>query len=286
MPVIHKKTMKSSDDADQPPSLAVAYGIKRKPKKMAKGGQVNETAAKEQRPTPSETDKDQAEVSRNSGDKAPKRGDSMKQSDTSEQAKKGRTFSLKHPKMVPSSVINARLRDQEDDLMRMADGGEINEAAPMEAAEEDMAQSPEGLETDNDQERPSDFMDEQDPSMYADGGEIEEDLQHHASLAAAIMAKREAAKMLMSDSDDDEAVLMAEGGQVDIDENNQEQPNGYYARNEDAALKENYDEDFMDDDQPTDSNEMEPKHKEEDVNDNSLVSAIRRRMTKRSPITR
>lgn len=116
---------------------------------------------------------------------------------------------------------------------------------------------------------------------FAEGGMAEMDdqpgdeeaIEHAASIASAIMAKNRK--------------MMAEGGQVDIDSNNEEQPNGYYHQNEDAALKENYDSDMDDVSQPEDSNlkgdsrEMDS----ENEHDKSITDRIRRKM-KSSPISR
>lgn len=105
----------------------------------------------------------------------------------------------------------------------------------------------------------------------AEGGEIDHDeemLDHAASIASAIMAKRR----------------MANGGQVDIEENNEEMPNPFDELNE-AALKENYDSDFEDLTQPDDSNEIDDPSEEAQENRLDKVSAIRRRMKKRSAIT-
>lgn len=123
-----------------------------------------------------------------------------------------------------------------------AEGGEINELEPMSEAEQDNDEHPSGLESDNDMMGDSDAMNDH-MTMMAEGGQAEMEADHHDSIAAAIMAKR-GLKRLMQDSgsaDEDKAEMMAEGGEVDLNMNAEEQPNGYYARNK-AALKENYDE--------------------------------------------
>lgn len=128
--------MKSGKPQDQ--ALAIAYAIKRKNrKKMAQGGQVNESAKTEHRPMPQEKDKDSKMVSQNSMKKAPAMGDSMKQDDISYQAKKGmRTTAIKHPRMVASDVLSARLRDEEDDLMSSASPGPYGQQPPKHDDEE------------------------------------------------------------------------------------------------------------------------------------------------------
>jgi hypothetical protein len=106
----------------------------------------------------------------------------------------------------------------------------------------------------------------------AEGGEIEREMdmqpmdeaeeEHHDSIAAAIMARRR----------------MAEGGQVDIMDNAEEEPSDAADEYTEAALKENYDSDMEDVSQPMDSNEHGDDI-DEDIHD--MVSAIRRKMRSR-----
>lgn len=285
-------------------NLATAYGVQRK-KKMAKGGQVNESAKSEARPMPDETDKDSASVSRNDTKKALSQSGWTDQPTVAQAQSKPRVQPIKHPKMVPSNAFSARLRDQESDLetsakpnngpqqqppaidneegadrkgpsvpalkmKKMAKGGMINEEVSMSKSEEDMEEHPAGLESDDDSKKPSnsEIMSNH-VEMLADGGminhdEVEDDL--HDSIAAAIMAKKDRMKM-------------AEGGQVDLDSNAEEQPNSYYHQNEDAALKENYDEGMDNLKQPMDSNEHGHELSDEDAHD--LVSKIRMKMAAR-----
>ena len=100
---------------------------------------------------------------------------------------------------------------------------------------------------------------------YADGGMLDEEMEDekHSSLAAAIMAHKK-------------RKMMAEGGQVDLEENSEEQPNQFYKQNEHEALKENYDQDLFHVDEPKDSNEHGDELSDEDEHD--MVSAIRRKM--------
>lgn len=114
--------------------------------------------------------------------------------------------------------------------------------------------------------------------VKAEGGEVpeheaaetekEEEMEHAASIASAIMARREAKKM-------------ADGGMIDIEENNEEEPNQFYRLNKEA-LDHNFDSDIMDMEQPEDSNE----HGDDIEHDrHDRIAAIRRRM-KKSPISR
>lgn len=228
------------------------------------------------------------------------------------EVQKPRLQPKKHPMMVKSDAFSAKLRDQEGDLInsmpaqkemgmsedrgpskkefmskKMAEGGSVNHVLSIEDADQDMDQHPEGLEDDNDQMKPSDS--EIMSNMMAEGGMMEDevrpdrgfgkviiknakggmiddemDMDHEDSIAAAIMARKDR--------------MMAEGGQVDIDSNNEEQPNGYYEQNEDAVLKENYDKDMDDMSQPMDSNEHGHELSDEDAHD--MVSKIRSVMNK------
>ncbi len=234
----------------QPQALAIAYSVKRKNqrKKMANGGSV----ASEQRPMPDQVHDDARMVAQNRHIKAPAMGDSMKQDNISIQARKGpKTTAIKHPKMVKSDILQVRLRDQEDDLLRsaapaspeeqpsrsmdeegadrqgpdapalhmkkMAKGGMINDVVSMHAAEEDNEEHPAGLEEDNDQMCPP--MDEimsDHEQLLASGGMVDDELEmeHEDSIAAAIMARKAHQERLDSDSDEDRMVMMAEGGEI------------------------------------------------------------------------
>lgn len=181
-------------------------------------------------------------------------------------------------------------------MKKMAEGGLINNKVSMAKAEEDHAEHPAGLEEDNDQIGDKDAMNDH-MTMLAEGGIAHEmddvpteeaDEERHNSIAAAIMAKK--ARILdhmdSGSKDMDEMVRMYEGGQVegsdesmaDIMANGAEHPNGYYPRNEDEVLKENYMEDMRDVSQPDDSNEKGDSRESETSNPHDMVDAIRRKM--------
>lgn len=109
------------------------------------------------------------------------------------------------------------------------------------------------------------YMDDEMAPMLAEGGEVEEgpeeEDEQHSSIAAAIMARKE-------------RKMMAEGGEVDIEDNNDEHAPEYNDLNV-AALKENMDSDFEDMDQPEDSN-MHADDIESDEHD--MISKIRSKM--------
>lgn len=268
--------MNSGKPRDQ--ALAVAYSVKRKnaKKKMAKGGLVEESAKSEHRPMPSAIAADSKNVSQNSANKAPHM-DKMTDQPERMQTRPKRLMPLKHPKMAGSDAFSVRLRDmrdEEDDMIasmpprKMAEGGMMR---PQD--EDDMAPDLEVSRQDDEEMAPP--VDEYMAKQMARGGMIDEEDEmmdeDDSSIAAACMAKRR---------------KMAEGGMVDIDSNGEEEPNGYYARNEDAVLKENYDSDMDDVIDPIESDEHSPEHDDEDINDADIVAAIRRKMKSRSPIAR
>ena len=100
----------------------------------------------------------------------------------------------------------------------------------------------EHMDTINMQKRPEDMrMEHKKALAHKNEDEIE---AHRGSIADDIMRSRRMQN----------AQTMSEGGMVDIDENEEEEPNQYYRANEEA-LKENYDSDMDDMHQPEDSNE-------------------------------
>lgn len=357
MPLMHSRSKKAfsknvatEEKAGKPAkqALAIAYSVKRKPKKMAgggttrpdsgfgsvtvydaKGGKVKKmaeggpvSAKTEKRPGTQTEGADAHEVARNAAKKALV-ADGWTDQPTLPQARKGlKTTPIKHPKMAHSDIVQSRLRDEEDHLQisagvndgpqeqppreddeegadrsgpsvpalkmkRMAKGGEINEEVSMHDAEEDGEEHPAGLESDNDEMAPpeDEFM----AGHFADGGEIspmdEEMEEHHASISAAIMAKRAKLHEMVASGamDEDHAAesMMAAGGEVDLDENAMEEPNGYYEANEHSALKENYDEDMHDVTEPMDSNEHGDGREDASENKHDMVTAIRSKMKKK-----
>lgn len=155
-------------------------------------------------------------------------------------------------------------------MKMMAEGGMINKAVSMKRSEEDNAEHPEGLEETNSSLGPAE--DEYMADHFAQGGEVkpdnrqpqpEADEMEHASIAAAIMAKKRR--------------MYAEGGMVDIMDNGDEDANQYDRRNAEV-LKENYDSDMEDVSQPMDSNEMNDPREDETSDPHDRVSAIRSRM--------
>lgn len=290
--------------------LAIAYSLKRKAKKMAAGGPVS--AKTEKRPMPTTKANDAHIVAQNDTKKPLKESTWVARPDKVA-SNRVHTTPIKHPRMAQSTGFSTKLLNQEDHLEQaakvndgpqhepkedyneegadrhgpkvhkmkmMAKGGEINDEISMHEAEEDHVMHPAGLESDNDE-----MAIPEEESMaghFADGGHVDEDemaLDHHASIVAAIMAKR-AAKHAFAD-----------GGEVDIDENAEESPadpDQYDDQNMEAAMKENYDEDMDDAHQPEDSDEHGDSEEDESENkhDKSIVSKIMAKKRKKSPITR
>jgi hypothetical protein len=307
------RNISTEEDAGKPhkQSIAIALDVsRRRKKKMASGGMVDESAATERRPMPEEKDHDASMVGRNESKKALP-DSSFDEPHRTEQASRGpKTVKIKHPSFAQSPTFKVKMRSQEDDLeesmppaapteqpeadydeedadksgpdvpalhmKRMAEGGMINKNVSMSSAEQDGQVDPEGLESDDDMMGPDkkEYMSET-MNGYAKGGEIHRQMMmqpedeaaemHHASVAAAIMAKR--------------PKMMADGGEVDLDLNAEERPNSFYKLNEDDYKKEDYDDDIHAANDPMDSNEHGDDI-ESDAHD--MVSAIRRKMKMRN----
>ncbi len=282
---------------DSKPSIALAYDVQRqarKRKKMAKGGKVSESAATEHRPMPEQTDDDAAMVARNQG-KKPLMDSGWIDDVTVKQAQKPSITPLSRPKMAESSVLRTKLRDQEEDQMGTMQPNNGPQRQPAEIYNEKGAkrQGPDhpqlhakmmaqgGEVIDKNEERIEGMESRPDKGWgaiivkeKAEGGMIDSDDQPHPeadimqedSIAAAIMARR---KMMALGGEVEE-----DDSQVDIDDNNNEMPNQYYGLNE-AALKENYDEDLEGMSQPIDSNRHSVKI---DSDAHDMVSQIRAKM--------
>ena len=344
----------------QPQSLAIAFSVKRKAKKAyggkyAKGGEVEDSARSESRPMPDKRYNDSKDVSMNSGNKAPKE-DSWTDRPEMKQSQKGKTFPLKHPKMVPQNSYSVRLRDHEDDLQESShvnDGPqhqpheEYNEQRPMrqgpkvpdmqrqhsdkrkpyakggEVESSDYKASPNKYEDDlldlppskdegamnahSHDEMDADGHGDAVPDMeephnaeeskvygYADGGMInnEEEIEHAASIAAAIMSKMRRERMAEGGEVNGKDSIYAhpDEDQADLSRNAEEDANMEDQSSYDALRKENYSESEGLEalDQPHDSNlHGDPREDdEENIHDGDIVSAIRRKMKIKSAITR
>jgi len=143
---------------------------------------------------------------------------------------------------------------------------------------------------------------------YARGGEVsphdEEQEEHHDSIAAAIMARRERlhAEIDSGAHDLDEAVRMAEGGEIleksgrilshgsmdsddsdqaDLSRNHDEDANEEDQASFNALRKENYNDSNLDVENPSDSGETGDEREDREENKLDTVSAIRSKMKSR-----
>lgn len=192
---------------------------------------------------------------------------------------------MKHPKMVESKLKINRFEDKYDDEpeAKYANGGEVS----MKKAEEDNAQHPDSInDFRRDYKRPP--KDEYMADHFADGGSIEdeEDMMDDASIAAACMARRKYARggeILSEDSMESD-----DSDEADLSRNADEDANMEDKASFDALRKENYSEseglEELDYDPKNIGDEREKNSENE--HDEDVVSAIRRKMSKRSPISR
>lgn len=296
-------------------ALAIAYEVKRR-SKHAKGGEI--TAKTEKRPMPQQRFDDKKDIaqisvkhdmgskfidskSAHEAQKGPKyiplKHPKMVASDvfsTKLRDEEDHLMSSERPASPteqPERFFDEQGADRQgpDDealhMKKMAEGGVAREYG--EGPEEDNLDEPYGLQEDDDQERlPVDEYMANHMKMLAEGGilhemdeqpEDEEHEEHHASVAAAIMAKK--ARQRLSEEDAKEMhQLYASGGEVDLDLNAEEEPNTYYHQNEDAVLKENYDEDMDSVVEPEDSNEHGDSRESASENKHDMIDAIRRRI--------
>lgn len=217
------------------------------------------------------------------------------------------------PKEQPSQALNEegakRQGPKVHPLKMMAKGGKIDledddhdalehhESVDHEygdGAEEDMApeDSPEdGL--DDEETMPVDeFMSGKAAPMLAEGGHIEEDMDNYAddghedSIAAAIMSRRDRLHDEIDSGahDEDLAAAYADGGEVDLSMNADEEPNNEDQMSFEALKKENYSEsEGLDDlgDQPEDSNEKGNSRESDRSDRHDRVSAIMAKRSKR-----
>lgn len=198
-------------------------------------------------------------------------------------------------KQVMAKGGKVEASDYDDTDPNAATDSSMNET-PSEDEGESMAMShneEHQEQTSGDPDDSEPHSDDIDTYKYAEGGEVEQETEHHDSIVAAIMANRERAHADIDSGarDLDEAVRMAsggtvasgsedmnyaEGGQVDIDDNNNEEPNAYPPMNGDALDDRN--EDIRGMEQPEDSNETGDEREDERSDKHDMISSIRRKM--------
>ena len=204
---------------------------------------------------------------------------------------------------VESSDYDRPENKYEDDLQDLDPS--MDEGSAMADSHDEMGANRQGPQV-PDMEEP--HNDEQ-SSAYAEGGEVNErrreedgigkreslfhfpkeenDEDESASLAAAIMAKR---KMMARGGEikSHDSIYSDDSDQADLSRNADEDANEEDQLSFNALEKENYSESpaLRQANHPEDSNMHSPEHDEMDVEDRSIVSQIRNKMKKKSPIAR
>ncbi len=188
-----------------------------------------------------------------------------------------------HPMKMMAKGGEIDLEDEDHDAQEhhASEDSEYGGNAENDDAPED---SPLAGLTDEETQPVDEFM----AGHFAKGGHIPEDEDnyaddgHHDSIAAAIMARRDRLHDEIDSGahDEDLAAAYAEGGEVDLAHNAEEEPNNEDQMSFEALKKENYSEsDGLDDlDQPTDSNEHGDEREDETHDKNDRVSSIRSKM--------
>lgn len=298
MPLIKGKSQKAFKhnieaemDAGKPQkqALAIAYNVKRKnsKKKMAKGGSVDISAAVEKRPMPDDANNSEdmlmgkkpeanavmdkshnfAEQGRANIDDAvtPEEMDMIRKH-RKMMAEGGEIRSFDRESMSMNSADAAHTSESSDMIrgMKMRHEQELRAASGMPSADDSSERSESMLE----KKLPKDEYSKKGIINYARGGEVSpheaEEEMHHASLTAAVMAKRK---------------KMADGGEVDLQDNN---GNEWLNREDDMSFeagrkKTYYDNDQLDD-QPMDSNEHAEDLEDEDDHGKPMIKSIRSKM--------
>lgn len=191
------------------------------------------------------------------------------------------TTKIDKPRMTPSSVIKESM-----DRDVMYESPKESEEEHKATMDQKFAEAAQKKATGGEIEKATEIIPDRGYGKItiidkAEGGEVRN--PKHSSITEAIMNKRKYANGGIAEDSveqhEDDASLPE--GAVDIDDNEREMPNSYYERNEDAALKENYDEDIMKMSQPMDSNE----HSRSITSDEyDMIDMIRRKMkSKQTP---
>lgn len=181
---------------------------------------------------------------------------------------------------------------------------DLTDLPPSEDEAAAMARSHNELDADKEDGDPdmAEPHNEDQTAAYADGGEVEE--EHHASITAAIMARRDRlhAEIDSGAHDLDEAVRMAEGGEImeeagdilshgsmdsddsdqaDLSRNHDEDANEEDQASWNALRKENYNDSNLDVENPRDSAQMGDEEEADSENKHDMISSIRSKMRSR-----
>lgn len=260
-------------DAGKPKdqSLAVAYSVKRKPKKMAAGGSVDSMDMR-QREMRADEDHLESSVPPQSYKAQPIQRDNEIGPDRQgpgvpDMAKQ---HNNKRTAYAKGGSIDRMEADDEMDLQKSASPGpygvepkgsydESHDYAPISSNPDEA--HPHTGESENDMLR----RHAMERSMYAEGGNVDLEQSHmepeESSMAQEIMSKR----------------MMSSGGEVDLEANSEEDLNNEDQMSYKAGLKEQYDLAQLDK-QPEDSNEMGDSEEKDSEDEEDDVASIRRKM--------
>lgn len=248
MPLIHGKSKKAfSKNVEtemkagkpQGQALAISYATQRRSAKKKMAQGGIVSAKEEKRPMPAQTTNDTAETSRVSA--KGQRGPSFNHNDSRQQ--------IGPSKSKSPGEVEVDMRDE-----HMTDIDDAHDDTEM-GMERESSTDPKHVNA----HHLEDIAD----AKFAHGGEVED---HYESIADAILAKKRRKNM-------------AEGGQVDLSRNADEDLNFEDQQSFEAGRKENYSETpgLEQLTSPMDSNLHSPEHQEMDVHDESIVDSIRRK---------
>ena len=294
------------------PDMASEHSTGRKPyakggEKMAKGGRISDQEIRQQR-----QERDEKEL-----------GPTGTTEHWSFEGKK-----TPIGKMSRERQLNKYIQSKGPNIKGLARGGEVessdydhpeneyeqdlNSLTPSMDEGDEMAMSHNEMDADMEGKGPdmAEPHNEDQDSAYADGGEIgrspddsedqpehEAEEEHHNSIAAAIMARRNRlhAEIDSGAHDLDSAVRMADGGEIlshdsiysdnsdqaDLSRNHDEDANEEDQLSFNALRKENYNDSDLDVENPKDSAEMGDEEEHDSENKHDMVSSIRKRMKSR-----
>ncbi len=303
MPLKHSKSKKAFESnlktemkhgKPQDVALAIAYSVKRKAshKKMAEGGGVHRQSTIADREGRSEAGRLARQAKENPAVKPHAIHEHETVLKELRSMAKPKLQKLAHGRMVESDVI------------KLAKGGQIDpEDQRHSRVDDEMGgsieddQSPDLDPADGDDSERTQPVDEfmstnRMSPMLAEGGHIEEDEDNYAddghddSIAAAIMSRRDRlhAEIDSGAHDEDLAAAFADGGEVELHHNADEEPNNEDQMSFQALKKENYSEsEGLDDlgDQPEDSNEHGDEREANSENKHDKIDKMRSSVMKK-----
>jgi len=220
-------------------SLAIALDMQRRApkKKMAEGGMAKDQAKSKPRPTPTEVAKDKPQIVHNEAKQSVSKQPNFKAEMKPSADSRPKMVPMAKPKIAMSGafkvrdmddVMQEKLRQHEEHLMRMKNGGTIQDDPDHQALEhnakvdheygdgieEDQAHDPKRLEDENDMEFPpeSEIMEsdlQEDKPKYADGGDVD-----MGQTTGVTLGTKDKGKIKSMGLD----IFKAEGGEIGDDE--------------------------------------------------------------------